>query len=333
MVRSQVLKGARRRVARRVGLRPAIPGAAIAFALALSATLLAASPARAQFAMPGSVSPDILAIPETAPQTRPARRARSAPKPAESPSADVKTAQPTVEDRTLLLNGYQSRLDLERRDGGLVAVKMELVGLATDGSGKSCRIDVTASGPLRATEIARDVGAPRYELPVEGCAMRFAALDGAVVMQAPAAACVFAAQACRVDVAGMWGPTAAAVMRRARDIEKSRSRSEETVRAYYKALMRRASGRDAVKDVAREQAGFTSERDMACRNYDQETQHGFCHARYTEARAAELAARLRADGGQPEAVVRFEKPKPRKEKKPQSAPAPAASGPSTPALF
>lgn len=314
MVLSKFFKGARRRVAFCVGLSFVVAGVAI----------FAAPAAHAQFALPGSVSPDILAAPERAPKSRPARRAAPEPKPVEA----------SLEDRTLLLNGYQSRLDLERRDGALVAVKMELVGLATDGSGKSCRIDLTASGPLRATEIARDVGAPRYELPVPGCAMRFAPLDGAVVMLAPAAACIFPKEACRVDVAGMWGPTADAVMRRARDIEKSRSRSEETVRAYYKALMRRADGRDAVKEVAREQAAFTSEREVACRNYDRETQHGFCHARYTEARAAELAARLRAAGGRPEAAVtRAERPKPKRERKPASAPPPAANGATTPSLF
>ncbi|QLP96550.1 MAG: hypothetical protein HZY79_02865 [Rhodoblastus sp.] len=75
------------------------------------------------------------------------------------------------------------------------------------------------------------------------------------------------------------------------------------MRAHYKTLIGRAGGHDAVKVVAREQAGFTSEREMACGAYESEVQHGFCHARFTEARAAELAARLgvsnRAEADQP----------------------------------
>lgn len=293
-------------------------------AVAAVAVFGAASlPAKAQFAAPGSVppagaSPAAEAEPAAAP--RPRRRARRVEASSGSDAAIV--------ERTLSLNGSQSRLELERRDGKLVAAKLQLVGVAGDGSGKVCRVDVAASGPITTRELGRESGLARYELPVEGCEMTFSALNGAVLMKGPGHACHFAREACRSDVAGMWGPPAEAVARNAREIEQSRSRADQQVRAHYKALISRAGGREAVKTVAREQAGFTSEREMVCGSYENEVQHGFCHARFTEARSAELAARLGVTNKAEADAPKRERRKP----KAQDA-APATGGLSTPSLF
>jgi hypothetical protein len=306
-----------------------VPGSAGPTFLALAATacagaLLFAAPARAQFAAPGAVPPTGLSIsPDSLKPDGERPRRRRAP---------AAAADPAFLDRTLLQNGGQSRLEVERRDGGLVAARLQLAGLASDGSGKACQVDLTASGALRLAELGGESGLPRYEVPAEGCAMSFTALNGAALMKGPGQACVFAKEACRVDVSGLWGPPAASVLKIARDIEKARSRADQAVRSHYKTLIGRAVGNEAVKTVAREQAGFSAEREMVCRPYDKEVEHGFCHARFSEARAAELAARLGVSARAEADAPRKEKRKARKrDDKP--APASAGGGATTPSLF
>jgi hypothetical protein len=46
--------------------------------------------------------------------------------------------------------------------------------------------------------------------------------------------------------------------------------------------------------VAREQASFSSEREQTCRDFNREGNHGFCAAKFTEARALSLRARTAA---------------------------------------
>ena len=65
------------------------------------------------------------------------------------------------------------------------------------------------------------------------------------------------------------------------------------MRANFHALLRKA-GKDkaAIKAIAREQAAFSSEREMTCRDYQDETKHGFCSTQITEARALALLAQF-----------------------------------------
>ena len=102
---------------------------------------------------------------------------------------------------------------------------------------------------------------------------------------------------------------------RAKEMEKARPKAETTMRANFKALLSNA-GKDkiAIKKIAGEQAGFSSEREMLCRDYANETVNGFCALRITEARAASLAARLAGASGTVHAEV-----KPKKKPKPKPA--------------
>ena len=106
--------------------------------------------------------------------------------------------------------------------------------------------------------------------------------------------CDFAQADCRVSPGGLWGPHAVDITpKRAKDLEHERVRWETTMRANFRALLKKA-GKDrfAVKSVAKEQAAFSSEREMTCRDYDQETVHGFCSTQVTEARALALMAQF-----------------------------------------
>ncbi len=87
--------------------------------------------------------------------------------------------------------------------------------------------------------------------------------------------------------------------------------------------------RNAVKAVASEQAGFTSEREMTCRDYARESVHGFCSARFTELRAAELAARVEAAGGPPAVAAAPRTPR-APTVLPGAAPAQPAAAPAAP---
>ena len=94
------------------------------------------------------------------------------------------------------------------------------------------------------------------------------------------------------------------------------------MRANFHALLAGA-GKDkaAVKAAAREQAGFSSNREMICRDYLREANHGFCALQLTEARSFALLARIGAETeGKP-------KPRPKPKKKP---PAAAAALPENP---
>jgi hypothetical protein len=61
--------------------------------------------------------------------------------------------------------------------------------------------------------------------------------------------------------------------------------------AKFHALLTSAGkDKDVIKQIASEQAGFSSEREMICRNYLRENIHGFCALRITQARALALQA-------------------------------------------
>ena len=141
------------------------------------------------------------------------------------------------------------------------------------------------------TPRGRPEGLARYELAVPACPIAADLVDGALWVRGSAPACLVEAADCRIDPRGLWGPEPAALVALARPIEQDRSQADRTVRENYKALAQRAKPHE-VRTVVSEQAAFSAERETLCRSYAREAAHGFCNARFTEARAAELAARL-----------------------------------------
>ena len=285
-------------------------------ALSIAATLLS-GPAQAQLSLPGA------APPPAGPMTSVPLDAGAKPKPKPKPKDDGPVRAPgeeTVVDRSLLHNGYAGRLELERRDKSLAVVKLTLPGDAMSKAGQACKVEALTGGPIVATAVGKPKGLARYQVALPGCDFSFDVLDGAVRVEPAQRVCEFAAADCRVDMSGLWGPPAASLGgERAREIEKTRARAEASMRAHFKTLVGRTSGKDAVKLVARDQAAFSSQREMVCRDYQQETKHGFCGSSVTEARAAELWALL----GAPAAGADGAEAKPKKPKKPKPKPAAA----------
>jgi hypothetical protein len=76
-----------------------------------------------------------------------------------------------------------------------------------------------------------------------------------------------------------------------KQLERERGRVDSAMLAKFHALLASA-GKDenAIKKIAGEQAGFSSEREVICRNYLREDIHGFCALRITQARALALQA-------------------------------------------
>ena len=102
------------------------------------------------------------------------------------------------------------------------------------------------------------------------------------------------------------------------------------MRTNFRALLA-SVGKDqeAVKKIVGEQAGFSSEREMTCRNYLREEIHGFCAVRITQARALALQAAFEeraqyAATGPTKAVSQrtAAKAKPAANLKPDSKPSP-----------
>ena len=240
--------------------------------------------------LPGAVAP----TPEGGPQAPPA--AARAAKPKAGPAAPAHAVVPSpaaLAGKTLSLNGGKSQMTFVADDKQLTVTRLSLAGEMISNSRAACQVDsgatsiaTTAPRPaerrrpaatrlsrlshrLRRARRRRPGGAARPDLRFHGTAD------------------------CRVDPAGLWGPTPAELgPARDKEIERARGHAEAAVRGNYKALTASTKDRPTVMGFAREQAQFSSTREETCRGYAAEGQHGFCAMKLTEARAADLRAKL-----------------------------------------
>lgn len=289
----------------------AVPRQPTLFLLAAAgmAGLLAAGPAGAQpMQLPGAAAPSPAGTTQAPPPAGGAPAVRKA--------APVVVKAPTEEavlDRTYRRHGATGEAKFERMAGGF-GLRLTAEGFQTGNPTEPCAVSF-GDRPVPLKALGRPTGLPRYELEAPVCPLVIDVLEGALLVTAPAQPCVIEAAQCRIDPRGLWGPDSRTLVGQARDIERARTRAETAVREGYKTLTARASVPDQ-RMIAREQAGFSSEREQICRDFQREGVHGFCAARMTEARAAELRARLGL--GQAEAKPARKKPKP------AQAPAPGA---------
>jgi hypothetical protein len=269
-----------------------------------------APPAFAQLQLPGALG-------------QPAPAGTTAPPPTEAPKKPKPPilrapSEDAVVGRTLLRNGTTGMLVIERAGKDLRVQKLALTGDQISKPNEHCRVEVSGT-PLSLTSEGKPAGPSRYKLALEICPFSFDVLDGAVLASNGGKTCEFKAADCQVDPAGLWGPRASELgPERIKEFERERAHAESTVRADFRALLA-AAGKDKqqTKALAREQAGFSSEREEKCRSYAGEDVHGFCALRFTEARAIALGARL--------AGVEEIKPKPAQPRKPKPIAPPEAA--------
>ncbi|HEV2508857.1 hypothetical protein [Bosea sp. (in: a-proteobacteria)] len=241
----------------------------------------------------------------------------SAPRPRTMPAIKI-PGEDSLLGKTLRRNGGFGEATLEKTGSGY-GLKLRAEGFQSSNLVEPCAISF-GDTPVPVTSLGKPAGLPRYKLEAAACPIVFDVLDGAFLVTEPEQPCVIEAAACRIDPRGVWGPDVRTLPARAKETEAERSKAETAVREGYRALSAKANLTEQ-RTIAREQAGFSSERAQICRDFQREGSHGFCGARITEARAASIRARL----GLPEPKPETAKPRPataRRAPPPAAAPAP-----------
>ncbi|MGA9215849.1 MAG: hypothetical protein WBZ54_11435 [Methylocella sp.] len=292
----------------------------------LLAALLTPALARAQLMLPGALQGSPSTVTKTAPN--PAGAAPGQPKPAglKPPSEE------TIFGQELSRDGFAGIIAFQRGSGkGLEITRLSIAGEEISHPGEQCQVEVVAGTPIQTRFAGRPRGVSRYEVEIGACPFSLDVLEGAVLVTRTPRTCDFRAADCRVDPAGLWGPPGNAIgPDQTKQLERERGRVESAMLGRFHALLTSAGkDKEAIKRIASEQAGFSSEREVICRNYLGEDIHGFCALRITQARALALQAALE-DRAKARAKPAMAKQKPaanfklnsKANRKPEPAPAP-----------
>jgi hypothetical protein len=233
----------------------------------------------------------------------------------------------SVLGQNLLRDGAVGAITLARQGKDIGITKLSLEGEQISKPGEPCHVDVSEGLPLAAHFSGRPVGLSRYQVDLQACPFSFDVLEGAILVP-KGHACNFTAADCHVDPAGLWGPQGNTISAaRAHEMEQSRLRIETDMRANFRVLLGHA-GKDkaAIKRIAGEQAGFSSERETLCHSYALESVHGFCALEITRARVLALLAQLGAVSDKQDEIKTA--PPVKKKPKPPSVAAEPAPAPS-----
>lgn len=209
-------------------------------------------------------------------------------------------------------------------DQSLQITKLVMEGEENAPPFNECRVDVNASTSLSVRALGRNAGLAHYEVDLEACPFSFDVMNGAILVAHEGPQCNFKAANCLIDPSGLWGPGGSSFSdKQIKAMEHARALAEANMRTNYRALQSRAGkDRSEIKRNASEQAGFSSEREVVCRNYDREEVHGFCGLQITQSRVLALQTeyneRALAPGDEKPAksVRRANHPSPRKKLEP-----------------
>ena len=196
-----------------------------------------------------------------------------------------------IAGRPLYLNGTAGGMELARQDKALHFKALTFAGEQLSKPGEACAVNIALVPPVVAKPAGQPAGLLRYEVELAACPLSFDILEESLLVSSPNLICEFREAGCAVNPAGLWGPKAASFTpAKAKEIERARTRWEAAVRASFREAAA-AADKNAVKLIAREQAGFSSVREEQCRDYSGESTYGFCAARLTQARAFALKAK------------------------------------------
>jgi hypothetical protein len=263
----------------------------------ISAAAMAAAPAAGQIVLPGAV------LSGAGPAGKPGSGGSRSLSPGKTQhkrnsgasgggAVGKPPGEEAVADRPLHLNGLSGALEFTRRDKALLVKRVIFAGEQAAKPGEACEVNVAMPAPVLAKPAGQPAGLLRYDVELDACPFSFDVLDDAVILSSPNLTCNFQQAGCQVNPTGLWGPqTAQFTPARAKEIEHARTRWEAAVRAGFRDAVARARDKGEVTRAAKEQAGFSSERETQCRDYAKEDVYGFCAARITEARAFALRAR------------------------------------------
>lgn len=258
---------------------------------------IVAAPAHAQLQLPGAFNPAPAGT--VAPPADGAKPKKPGPKkPPPPPKVPV---DDSVIGRPLRQNGAAGTIEFARAGKDLQVVKLKLAGDLISRVGERCEVDLS-SQPIALAPAEKPAGVTRYQLDLPACPFAVDIFNGAVNVVREGGACEFKAADCRVDPTGLWGqPSNEIGPKRAKEIERERHRAEQTVRDQFREWIRSAGhDRALVSRIAHEQAAFSSRREELCRNYQRETEHGYCALMFTEARSSAIAAHILPPAPPPE---------------------------------
>lgn len=260
--------------------------AAIWWLVWLATSILPLVPVSAQMMLPGAnngVAVD-----------RPPREAGSPAEAGVHPIVVKPPSEASVIGHVLSRDGHAGKMAFDKKGGDLVLTKLQMMGDKISKPQENCSVDVSLPAPLVVLPAGRPHGLVRYDVPLDVCPFSFDVLEGAVLVSRPDPTCDFTAADCRITPGGLWGPTPFELPpSRAAELEHQRVRIETTMRTNFRALLKKlAKDKAAAKALVRDQAAFSSQREMTCRDYEQEPVHGFCSTQITEARTLELLAQF-----------------------------------------
>jgi hypothetical protein len=275
-----------------------------AWLVALLAVSGAPIQALAQIQLPGAFTPSQGGA-APPPSGEPAR-----PRQAPQPVSIAPPGEETILGRQFQRKGSAGLMVFERK-APVEMSRLVLVGEHVDRSYEACRVEISG-GKIPVKPGPQADGLVSFDVEMEACPFSVDVLDGAVRVRGQV--CEIKAASCRVDPTGIWGPSGSAInAEEAKSIERQRGAWDKEARDLFRAILANA-GKDRAKQkqIAAEQAAFSSRREEACRDYAGEDRHGFCASRVTLARAVALSAELR--GNKPPA-----KPAPKRKPAPRPA--------------
>jgi hypothetical protein len=219
----------------------------------------------------------------------PAKTPAEARKPDKN-AVDFSVSLASAVGQPLKLNGRDGELTLWGRDRALKIAKLTLAGEVISDPTQKCRIDIVGEQPIEAKSLGRPEGLARYEAEIPVCTFTFDVVEGAALVPAQSA-CVFKAADCQASPGGLWGPDAASLADEAKAIAQARTHADDATARLLKTLQARFKGKPEADDVERDEADLVTRGQEICRDYDKESDHGFCASRMAQARAAWLKAR------------------------------------------
>ena len=270
--------------------------------------LLAAvgSTSQAQIMLPGALPPGAAATPGQPAPALPNVNTRPS-----LPPASRAPAEEGIFGRQFQRNGRSGVIVFERTSGKPPAIsKLALVGYQVSKPAEACRVEISG-GHINVRPVPRHEGLLTYEVAMEACPFSFDVLEGAIRVRG--GICEIVAADCRIDPGGLWGPAGTSIgADEIKNSEALRTRADTESRADYRALVALAgSDRKKLRDLAHDQAGFSSLREEACRDYQDEDRHGYCGARISQAHAVSLSAQLYSTSGKPAAAKPPARPAPK----------------------
>ena len=193
----------------------------------------------------------------------------------------------------LHLNGVNGTIELSKTGDTLILSKLILPGQMISRPGDPCQVEVLAKSTLPLVAAGQPDGVLRYDSKMPVCSFSLDLRQGSVVLKTATRQCSFTAADCNTRPDGMWGPSPAAIS--AAQIQAdihARTLAETALRMSFRTLLDRQKDPAVIRTIASEQAAFSSQREEMCRDYAREDQHGFCAARFTEGKLAQVNQRL-----------------------------------------